>query len=45
MSERSERMTTERPPGSRAAMGRERSERGRSPQVQMSERGRSPEMS
>ena len=33
MSEGTELMPTERPPGSRAAMGRERSERGRSRQM------------
>ena len=32
MSERSELMLAERPLGSRAAMGRDRRERGRSPQ-------------
>jgi hypothetical protein len=34
MSEGIELIPTDRPPGSRAAMGRERSERGRSAQVQ-----------
>jgi hypothetical protein len=33
MSERSEIMAAERPPGSRTQMGHERSERGRSPRI------------